>query len=163
MERPSNTQNMITAFRPHPGSHNEEYLALTLPLPANPATQAGTQRHFVPVPMGRLSQVPNVFFWKDAALAINGSVVPDHTGTMTARVVKRSAGGTVTPLSATVTIADAQAQFSTFRFSATTATDVELTINETDQIGVEITHAGGTITTQPSSVVFVCRLGVVRS
>jgi hypothetical protein len=157
----------VTGFNPAPGNYGEEYIALTRTLPTAVITAANTVRHMMPITAApvALANQTEMLYYKGGALVIGGTA-PSFTQTTTARVVKRSVGGTITPLSAPVTIASGQAQFSVLVFPLLpTATDTDLTIRPQagDTVLIEVTNGpSGTVTTQPGDVQAGLKFAVLR-
>ncbi len=157
---------MDTAFKPRPGSYGETHCVLNKTVTATPITSGGTVQHYVAVPQAEsvaLGRGPNIFFYKDATLALLSGTAPAFTGTVTVQVVKRTTAGVVTPLSATASLTTGAAQFTQLRFGPLAGvTDAQRTINEGEVIGLQIVNAGGTVSTQPGAIDFSLRLAVLR-
>lgn len=157
----------MTAFSPAPGNFGEEYCYMTRTLPTAVITAANTVRHMMPIGAAEVTAAnqTEMVYYKGGALVIGGTA-PSFTQATTARVVKRSSGGTITPLSSTVTIANGQAQFSVLPFPLlATATDNDRTVrpHAGDTVLIEVTNAAtGTVSTQPGDVQAALKFAVLR-
>lgn len=156
----------VTKFNPAPGNFGESYIALSRTLPTAVVTAANTVRHIMPMTAAEVNfaNQTEMLYYKGGALVIGGAAA-SITGTTTARVVKRNAAGTITPLSGNATIAGNQAQFSVINFPIlATATDADKTIrpNMGDNLLIEITNTAGAVTTQPGDVQAAVKVAVLR-
>lgn len=150
---------------PYPGDFGEEQFAVTRTLPATIITAEATVRHFLPIVANEVSRHPAILYYKGGAWT-QGSATSDFTGATTARIVKRSSAGTITPLSATVSLTDGETAGTVLVFPIlSTATDIHKTIRPSsgDSLAIEVTNAsGGTVTTQPGDVQVGVLLAKVR-
>jgi hypothetical protein len=154
-----------TSFKHKPGSAGEEYYVVGETVLATPFTSGGTVNHLRPVAQSDINIAgrTNRYFYKDAVLGFPSATTPTFTGTVTARVVKRNAAGTIINLSGTASITTGQAQFSLFRFPPlATVTDSQRSIEEGEWVGLQIINAGGTVSQQPGGIMFDVRLAVLR-
>lgn len=153
-----------THFVPAPGNYGETYIAVGRTLPTAVIGASATVRHVMPVPASQITAFKELLFYKGGQLEVGGAAVSSFAGAVTARMVKRVTGGTIVPLSASVTITTGTTAFDKWVFPVlTTATQADLTIrpNDGDSLCVEIT-ATSTVTTQPADVVVCCKLAVLR-
>lgn len=152
-------------FRPVAGNYGEEYIALTRTLPTAVITASNTVRHYMPIVASDVTLANNteMLYYKGGALVFGGTA-SSTAGTVTARVVKRNTGGTITPLSSNVTIASGTGAGTVLAFPIlTTATDADKTVrpNAGDTLLVEVT-ASSTVTTQPGDVLAAVKCAVLR-
>ena len=152
-------------FNPKAGDFGEQHIAVTRTLPTAVITASNTVRHYMPLPAAELSAEPftDLYFYKGGALTFGGTT-SSTAGTVTARVVKRNAAGTIIPLSATRTIPTGTALGTILSFPIlSTATDQARTIRPSagDTIAIEVTATAG-VTTQPGDVQAAVKLAVLR-
>ena len=154
-------------FVPAPGNFGENYVLACRELPATVVTASTTNTFPVPIPASQVSSFKELLYYKGGRLEVMGSQTPAFAGTTTARVVKRSSGGTITALSDSVTLTTGSGggQFTKYIFPIlTSATAANLTIspNDGDSLCVEVTAGAGTVTTQPLNVGAAIKLAVLR-
>ncbi len=154
-----------TGFNPKAGDFGEQHIALSRTLPTNVITASNTVRHFLPLTASELSManMTDIYFYKGGALVFGGTA-SSTAGTVTARIVKRNAAGTIIPLSALRTIPTGTGTGTILSFPIlNTATDQARTIrpNAGDTLAVEVT-ASSTVTTQPGDVQAAVKLAVLR-
>ena len=152
-------------FNPKAGDFGEQHIALSRTLPTAVITASGTVRHFMPITASELSLEPftDLYFYKGGALVVGGAT-SSTAGTVTARVVKRNAAGTIIPMSATRTIPSGTAAGAVLTFPIlATATDDIKTIRPSagDSVAIEVTATAG-VTTQPGDVQAAIKLAVGR-
>jgi hypothetical protein len=152
-------------FNPKAGDFGEQHIAVTRTLPTAVIGASATVRHYLPLPAAELSQEPftDLYFYKGGALVFGGAT-SSTAGTVTARVVKRNAAGTIIPLSANRTIPSGTALGAILSFPIlNTATDQQRTIRPSagDTIAIEVT-ASSTVSTQPGDVQAAVKLAVLR-
>jgi hypothetical protein len=152
-------------FNPKAGDFGEQHIAVSRTLPTAVITASNTVRHFMPITASELSLEPytDLYFYKGGALVFGGTA-SSTAGTVTARVVKRNAAGTIIPLSSTRTIPTGTGTGVVLTFPIlTTATDDIKTIRPSagDSLAIEVTASAG-VTTQPADVQAAIKLAVVR-
>ncbi len=155
----------ITDFRPVAGNFGEEYITSTRTLPATVLSASATIRHYMPLVAADVTLANNteILYYKGGALVFGGTA-SSTAGTVTARVVKRNSGGTITALSSTVTIPSGTTVGAILAFPVlTTATASTKTIrpNAGDTIAIEFT-CSSTVSTQPGDVQAAVKLCVLR-
>ncbi|MFO0240302.1 hypothetical protein [Gemmatimonas sp.] len=157
----------ISHFVPAPGNYGENYIAVGRTLPATAITAAGTIRHFIGVPASPLTATgrSELLYFKGGALTFGGTA-SSTTGAVTARIVKRLSGGTIVPISGTVTIPTGTGTGVVLAVPLlAVASDNDLTLkpNAGEALAVEITQAGGgTVATQPGDVQVAVKMAVLR-
>lgn len=154
-----------TSFKAKPGSAGETYINVNETVTATPFASGATVTHWRPLPQSDINVQgrTNRYFYRDAVVAFPSATTPTFTGTVTARVVKRTAAGGVVNLSGLANITTGQAQFSTLRFPPlATVTDGQRTVEENEWIGVQIVNSGGSVSQQPGAVMFDIRLAILR-
>jgi hypothetical protein len=118
-----------TDFRPKAGDFGEQHIALSRVMPTAAFTAANVLRHYLPMVASEItvSSMTEMLYYKGGALVFGG-VAPVVSVSVTARIVKRNSGGTITPISGNATIVTAQAVGSVLTFPIlATATDNERT------------------------------------
>lgn len=155
----------ISFYSPKAGDFGEQHIAVSRTLPTAVIAASSTVRHFMPITASELSIEPHtdLYYYKGGALVFGGAT-SSTAGTVTARVVKRNAAGTIIPMSATRTIPSGTAAGAVLNFPILgTATDDIKTIRPSagDTVAIEITATAG-VTTQPGDVQAAVKLAVVR-
>ena len=151
-------------FVPAPGNFGEQYLLSCRTLPTAVISASATVRHYMPLCASPVSGFPELLYFKGGQLQVGGSATSSFAGTVTARVVKRNSAGTVTPMSASVTLTTGitLGGVATFTLSSS-VTDADRTIrpNDGDTIAIEVT-ASSTVATQPADVQAGVKLCVLK-
>lgn len=155
-----------TDYRPKAGDFGEQHIAVSRIMPTTAFTAAGVLRHYLPMVASEIttSNMTEMLYYKGGALVFGGTA-PTISVSVTARIVKRNSGGTITPISGNATIVTAQAIGSVLTFPIlNTATDDQRTIrpNAGDTLLVEFTQSSGTVGVQPTELHVAVKLAVLR-